>query len=78
MKLMTLVTVLMLALNAFAHNHEETKKKVGHDKEHQHVTKDAMDHEHDDYHHGKHDHKSHHPEHVDKPAKKDKKKKSKK
>lgn len=50
---------------AFAHNHDETKKKYGHTKEHEHVSHDKKDHDHEDGHHEKHDHKAHHPDHKD-------------
>lgn len=63
MKFLSFTAALLLTTVVFAHNHEETLKTVGHDKEHQHVPKDKMDHEHDDYHHEKHDHKAHHPDH---------------
>lgn len=73
MKFTTLLAALMLvASTAFAHNHEEGKKKIGHDKEHSHVTTDKVDHEHDDAHHKDHDHKAHHPEHKDETTKKKK------
>ena len=74
MKFVTLLTAAMLiASTAFAHNHEEDKKKSGHDKEHSHVSADKMDHGHDDAHHKDHDHKAHHPEHKDEQAKAKKK-----
>ena len=73
MKVLLAVMVVVGMSSAFAHNHEETKKKVGHDKEHQHVEKTAADHEHEDGHHEKHDHKAHHPSH-DEDVKKAKKK----
>ena len=69
--LIVAVAVIYAMGNAFAHNHD--KKKVQHDKEHQHVEKG--DHEHDDGHHKDHDHKAHHPEHVDEVKKEEKKKK---
>ena len=66
MKLITVLTALMLmTASAFAHDHEEAKKKVGHDKEHAHVTDDKLDHTHDDAHHKEHDHKAHHPDHKE-------------
>ena len=66
MKLMTVLAILALSLNcAFADHHEEDKKKIGHDKEHSHVSDVKVDHEHDDAHHKDHDHKAHHPEHDD-------------
>jgi Ni/Co efflux regulator RcnB len=61
MKTILTALVLTLSLAAYADHHEE-KDKMGHDKEHQHVT-DGKDHEHDEAHHKKHDHKAHHPEH---------------
>lgn len=74
MKLMTIAAALMLTLStAFAHNHEEDKKKMGHDKEHAHVKADKIDHGHDDAHHKDHDHKAHHPEHADETKTKKKK-----
>lgn len=51
--------------SAFADNHEEVKKKVGHDVEHAHVDEGKVDHEHDEAHHKDHDHKAHHPEHKE-------------
>jgi hypothetical protein len=64
-----------LVTNAFAHNHKEAEKKMGHDKEHSHVESATMDHDHDEAHHKDHDHKAHHPEHKDEaPAEKAKKK----
>lgn len=65
MKIFLILSTLLVSSIALAHNHEETKKKVGHGKEHEHVEKPAMDHEHEDAHHEKHDHKAHHPDHVD-------------
>jgi hypothetical protein len=66
MKLTMIAAALSLVLsNAFAHNHEEGKKKMGHDKEHTHVEGASMDHEHDEGHHGDHDHEAHHPGHKD-------------
>lgn len=62
----------LFTASAFAHNHEETKKKYGHDKEHSHVAPEKKDHEHEDTHHEEHDHKAHHPDH-DKAQKKTKK-----
>ncbi len=76
MKLMLMVAVLSLVIsNAFAHNHEEGKKKMGHDKEHSHVSGASMDHEHNEGHHGDHDHKAHHPDHKDDVKKLEEKKK---
>lgn len=64
MKLLALTMALMLvaATTAFAHQHTEGEE--GHDKEHQHTSK-QIDHHHEDAHHKDHDHKAHHPEHVD-------------
>jgi len=73
MKLLTLVAVLSLSLSAFADHHEEGKKKMGHDKEHSHVSADKVDHDHEEAHHGAHDHKAHHPDHKDAQPKKAKK-----
>ncbi len=76
MKLTLIVAALSLCLsNAFAHNHEEHKKKTGHDKEHSHVSGASMDHEHAEEHHGAHDHKAHHPDHKDDVKKLEEKKK---
>jgi Ni/Co efflux regulator RcnB len=70
MKLLTvLATLALLTTSAFADQHEEEKKKVGHDKEHSHVAPDKVDHGHDEAHHKAHDHKAHHPDHKDEAAK---------
>lgn len=61
MKITLLVIVMLVAQSALASNHKKGKK-VGHDKEHQHVEQGAH-HDHDEKHHGEHDHKAHHPEH---------------
>ena len=63
MKLIPMFIALAFTLSAFAHNHDETKKKYGHDKEHSHVDPAKKDHDHEDAHHEKHDHKAHHPTH---------------
>ncbi len=76
MKLMTLIAILALSLNAFADHHEEAKKKIGHDKEHSHVSDANVDHDHEEAHHEAHDHKAHHPDHKD--VKPEKSKKAKK
>lgn len=60
----TFAAVLMLLFSVSCAN------KMGHDKEHSHVTSDKMDHGHDDAHHGHHDHKAHHPDHEEELKKK--------
>ena len=75
MKFSALVLVLALAAVACNKKEEPAIQVVpvqgevpamnaadGHDKEHHHVT-EAVDHTHDDAHHGDHDHKAHHPNH---------------
>jgi len=67
MKFLTTIMVISLTLSSvFAHEHEEHKKKTGHDVEHSHVEGDKVNHEHDELHHKPHDHKAHHPDHEDK------------
>lgn len=60
MKLLSFVaaSVMLLASSSYA------QQKVGHNKEHSHVT-EGKDHDHDEKHHGPHDHKAHHPDHKD-------------
>jgi hypothetical protein len=62
-----IVSMLLAASTAFA---DDAAKKMGHDKEHAHVTTDKVDHEHDEAHHKDHDHKAHHPEHKKEEKKK--------
>jgi len=69
MKLFFILTLLVSSM-AFAAETKTTTAEDGHDKEHQHVTKEKIDHDHDQNHHKAHDHKAHHPEHVENQKKK--------